>query len=118
MRLNLKKIKKKSIKIVIQSLVIFPIIFYLNAGSLTDTYWKVVQSVIFTIILILALTWSQLKKSIFLLGLFLIIIMVLLYVVGLIDWADLVGSTGIGIIMLNLLIYLPQIVKVGYIKKM
>lgn len=117
MRLNLNKNRKILIKVLVLFFFIFPVIFYLNAGSLTDTYWKVAQSVIFTGVFIMVLVWPQSKKDIFLLGLFLIIIMIVFYVFDLIDWADLAGSTSMGIIMINLLTYLPQIMKLGYIKK-
>ncbi len=117
MIINLKKNRDTLIKILIQFIFIFPVIFFLNAGSLTDTYWKVAQSVILTVVFIAGLSRPQLKKNIFLLGLYLIIIMVILYVFGLVDSADLAGSSGVGIITMNLLTYLPELINLGYIKK-
>ncbi len=117
MRLNFKEIRNIVFKIVLLFVFSFPIIFSLNAGSLTDTYWKVTQSFIFTVVFILLLVWPKQRRKIFWLGLTLFIVMTIFYVFGLIGLADISGSTGFGLIVMNLITYLPQIVKFGYIKK-
>lgn len=118
MKLNLKNIRNNLIKTGIFFSIMFPVMFYLNAGSLTDSYWEIIQSVFFAIVFTIILIWPQLKKAIFWLGLILIIITAAFYIVSLIDWADMAGSTAFGLLIINLFGYLPQIVKLGYIKKL
>lgn len=105
-------------KIISLFILIFPIIFYLHVGASTDPYWKIAQSVIFTIVCVFSISIPKSRKIIFWLGFVLIITMAALYIFHLIDWADLVGSTGFGVIIINLISYIPQLVKLGYIKEL
>ena len=110
--------KKNVIKIFLFTIFIFPMMVFLNTGLLIDPYWKVIQAGFFTLVITAAIIWPGLKKNIFWLGLILVIIMAFLYIASFIDVADMIGSTGVGLIMINLLSYLPQLVKLGYIKKL
>lgn len=111
-------IRKNIIKVLKFLLLIFPVMFFLNSGFSLDLNWKVVQAVIFTIIFTVIIIWPQVKKFVFYLSLVLIIFMAIFYTLRLIELADITGSTGIGLIMINLVAYLPQLVKLGYIKKL
>jgi len=109
---------KNSIRILFGLLATFPIMLFLNTGFLWETPWKVVQAVIFAIVFTVIISRSNLKKYFFWLGLILVILMMVLYVIGLIEWADIVGSTGVGIVMINIVSYLPQLIRLGYIKNL
>ena len=114
----LVNIKKNIVKILLSLTIIFPVMIVLNTGFPIDTYWKIAQSVIFTVVFTIILVWPQSKKTIFWLGLFLIILMMFFYIFSLIEWSNMIGSTGVGFIMINLVSYLPQLIKLGYIKNL
>lgn len=90
----------------------------MHTGLLTDSNVKISQTVIFTTVLSMTAVWPNLRRSVLLGSLFLIVVMAVLYIVNMIELADMAGSTGIGLIVINLLSYLPQLVKLGYIKKL
>lgn len=98
-------------------LLILVLVFFLNTGFVLDSYWKIAQIVIFTITFYLILFMSKIRRLIFIISLILVIIMGILYVFNLIEWSEIFGSTGIGLIIINLITYLSQLVKLGYIKK-
>ncbi len=108
--------RHKHIKVLSFILFIFPIMFFLNSGFLTDDYWKIIQAFIFTIEFAVVVVWPKLKIFILWQILLMLVIMGLLYVAGIIEIADMVGSTAFGLVILSILSYLPQIVKLGYIK--
>ncbi len=114
---TLKKIRKNLIKIIMLFTFLFPIFFFLNNGFSFD-YWKLAQALIFTVVFINILVWPDSKKNYLGLSLFLLITMIILYIFKLIIIAEIVGSTGIGIIYITLLCYLPQLIRLGYIKKL
>lgn len=86
-------------------------------GFSLDSPIKNLQSIIFTLILSSAIIWPFIRKYFFLVSLVLIIGMAFLFIIGVIEWADNLGSTSIGIIILLLLSHLPVFVKQGYIEK-
>lgn len=90
----------------------------MHTGFLTDSTVKVSQTVIFTTVLSMIAVWPHLRRFVLLGSLFLIVVMAVLYIANMIEWADMVGSTGVGLIIINLLSYLPQLTKLGYIKKL
>lgn len=110
--------KRKILKFIIISTFALPILFFLQTGPLTDSPIKNLQVILFTSVLGCSIVWPVFRKYILLISLCLIILMAILFILDLIYWADILGSTGIGIIIINLLSYLPQLVKLGYIKKL
>lgn len=109
-------IKKYFLKVLLLLICVFPIMFFLNTGFLLAEYWKIIQAAIFTLVFILLMLSRRTKKYIFIMGLILVLIMVIFYVLSLIEWSDMVGSTGIGLITLCIVSYIPQLIKLGYIK--
>src|SRR3989344_1123601 len=103
----------KLLKFLVIFLLLLPLMLFLNTCFLIESYWKIVQAVIFAIILTLILIWPELKKRIFYIALTLIIVMLFFYTLDLIYLADIVGSTGAGLVLINIVCYLPQLVKVG-----
>lgn len=110
--------KKRIFKFLIIFIFTFPILLFMHTGFLTDSTVKLSQTVIFATGLSMIAAWPILRRFVLLGSLFLIVVMAVLYIVNMIEWADIIGSTGIGLIMINLLSYLPQLVKLGYIKKL
>lgn len=111
-------VKKTIIRAFLILLLVFPIIFFLNTGLSIEIPWKVIQAIILAVVLTTIVIWPGLRKTFFRIALSLIIIMALLYTVSLLEWAEIIGSTGVGIITVSLLSYLPQMIKLGYIKKL
>lgn len=108
------------LKVPLLLILIFPVTLFLNNKDnifLIDIYWNLAQSVIFTIALTIILIWPRFRKAIFWLALILIIAMAFLYIINLTLLADMIGSTGVGFLMINLVSYLSQLVKKGYIEK-
>lgn len=110
--------KKRIFKFLIIFIFTSPILLFLHTGFLTDSTVKVSQTVIFATGLSMTAVWPTLRRFVLLGALFLIVVMAVLYIVNMIELADMVGSTGIGLITINLLSYLPQLIKLGYIKKL
>lgn len=110
--------KKNIVKVLLFIILLFPVMLFLNTGFLIETPWKIIQALIFTVVFTAVLIWPGLKKIIFYLGLVLITLTAILYIVSLMEWADIIGSTGFGFVIINLLAYLPQMIKLGYIKRL
>lgn len=110
--------KKNFLKFSIFFVVIAPVSIFLNNGLQLDSYWLTLQAIVLSVCLTFVIVWPGLKKFFFGLGLLLILLMVFFYIARLIDLAEMAGSSGVGLIIVNLFAYLPQLVKLGYIKKL
>lgn len=110
--------KQNAINAFLLLILFVPVMFLLNLGFSLDPYWKIIQSVIFSITAVTIIVWPRARPAILIISLFLIILMACLYIVNLIEWADMGGSTGIGLIMISFITYLPELVKLGYIRKL
>lgn len=110
--------RKNFTKIFLSFVVALPVMLFLNTGFLIDPYWKIIQSFIFALIFTIVFIWPQLRKTFFWISLLLTLIMAFFYIIGSIEWAEMAGSTGFGFILINLVSYLPQITKLGYIRKL
>ena len=110
--------KRSILKFLIIFIFTFPILLFMHTGFSTDSIVKLSQTAIFAWVLSMILVWSNLRRFILLASLFLIILMAVLYIVNMIELANILGSTGFGLIMINLFTYLPQLVKLGYIKNL
>lgn len=108
----------KIFKCLLLFLVIFPVMLFINTGFMIDPYWKVIQAAVLVLMLTITIIWPSLRITLFLVSVILIIIMAILYVLRFIEWADIIGSSGIGFIIINLSSYLPQLIKLGYIKNL
>ena len=108
---------KKEIKFVFLLLVILPVLFFLNTGFLDTSFWKIAQTIAFSLIFSFILVWPKVRKYIFLTSGFFIVVMSTLFVAGRMTEAELFGSTGFGLVVLVLIGYLPQFIKKGYVEK-
>lgn len=110
--------KFNSIKFLIIFIFALPILLFVHTGLLTDSPIKNLQVILFSVVLGCSIVWPVFRKYILLISLCLIILMAILFILDLIYWADILGSTGVGIIIIILFSYLPQLIKLGYIKKL
>lgn len=110
-------IKNNLLKIITIFVISFPVLFFINTGFRVDDFIKIIQSALFSLIVIIVIILPEKRKYIFILVLFLFICMFALYIFEIIQWADVLGSTGLGFILLNIISYIPQLIKLGYIKK-
>jgi len=83
-----------------------------------DSTVKVSQAAIFAMVLGMIIIWTNLRRFVLLISLFFIIVMAVLYIVDIIEWAEIFGSTSIGLVVLVLLSYLPQLINKGYIENL
>src|SRR3989338_9645437 len=97
--------KKKFVRIFLSFVIVLPVILFLNTGFLIDPYWKIFQAFIFVFVFTIVFVWPQFRKAIFRLSLLLIIMMSFLYIVRLIEWADMAGSSAFGFLLINLISY-------------
>lgn len=109
---------KKIAKSLLIFVATFPVLFFLNTGFSNDLLWKTTQTIGFSFAFSLSLIWPFFRKYILILSGFLFIIMSVLFVFDQISWAEVSGSSGFGLVMLILIIYLPQIIKKGYVKNL
>lgn len=107
----------KIIKFILISLTGAPPIAFLNTGfaNVASLIW--IQTAFFIIIFSSVLTYPQIRMHYWKAAFLLIIIMVVFYIFQNINLANIAGSSSVGIIFILLLSYLPQLVKLGYIKK-
>lgn len=110
--------KRKILKFIIISTFALPMLFFVHTGLLTDSPIKNSQVILFSAVLGCSVVWPVFRKYIWLISVCLIILMAILFILDVIYWADILGSTGIGLIIINLLSYIPQLIKLGYIKKL
>lgn len=110
--------KQNAIKFFLLLIISIPIMFFLNLGFSLNPQWKIFQVMIFSVTLAVIIILHKAKQVILITALFLIIVMVFLYILNFIEWAEMAGSTGVGFIIITILSYLPQLIKLGYIKKL
>lgn len=97
-----------------------PVLFYLNvgnAGLFNDSIWRMFQTITFWVVFSLSLIRPSLRKYFFIVSGCLIALMSIFFIFGYIDWSDYFGSSGYGLVVILLVSYLPQLLKLGYIKK-
>lgn len=110
--------RRSAIKAFLLLIIFFPIMFILNLGFSLNPYWKIIQAVIFSVDIVMLIIWPRVRPAMLLISLILVAFMAGFYVVDLIEWSDMAGSTGIGLIMISFTTYLPELVKLGYIRKL
>lgn len=94
------------------------LIFFLHTGLAIRSDVSTFQGILFSLALTLAVIKPKIRKYLLLLSAILTIGMAPLFILQIIDWADILGSTGLGFILLLLFTYLPDFVKKGYIEKL
>lgn len=110
--------KIKTLKFLIIFTFSLPILFFVHTGFLTDSPVKNLQVIFFALSLGFAIVWPIYRKYTLLTSFFLIIGMAAFYIFDLMYWADVFGSTSMGLVVLILLSYLPQLIKKGFIERL
>jgi len=108
----------KILKFFIILILILPFIFFFHTGFLVAFNITNLQAALFSMILSSLIVWPVLKKYVFLISAILIIGMLPFFLFNIMDWANIMGSTGIGFVLLLLLSYLPDFIKRGYVEKL
>ena len=90
-------------------------IIYWSNGGIESDYVNLVQSLILIGGWEILVWWSKGEKYVLKSGLLMLGAMIILYVVGVSEWSGYLGSVGMGLIFLYLLIKIPQLVKQGYL---
>lgn len=103
------------IKFLLISVLVLPILLFLNTNFSTDLLWKTLQTIGFSIAFSLSLTWPALRKYLAVLSGFLLIFMATLFVIGDKELAEIFGSSAFGLVLLLLISFMPQAVKRGYV---
>lgn len=111
---------KKELKVFF-ALLIFVIsffIFNLLEFELLSSGNKFAESSIFSMSLVVSFFIPKLRLKLLILAFFLMFIMMIFYLAGRLAFSNFSGSTGIGILTIVLLSYLPEIVKKGSIENL
>lgn len=103
---------------IIYFLIFFPILTFLHTGFMENSWEKMAQVVVFSSSLSINLVWFKSRKITFIISVVLLIVTAILFTFNKMSWADILGSTSVGLVMINLVSYLPQMIKLGYIKKL
>lgn len=106
---------KKVIKRITLSLFVFGFFLILNSGFKFDPWDSLFQTLFFTLMTLLLIFKTWLKKVFVILSAILLVIMVVFFILDFIDIANFFGSLGFGIFIISSLFYLPKLLKYGYI---
>lgn len=109
---------KKKLKFLLILALAAPVLFFFNTGFSNDSAWKTSQTIGFSIAFSLSLIWPFSRKYFLILSAVLLVIMVVVFIFGQAGWAEIFGSSSFGLAVLILIIYLPQIIKKGYVEKL
>lgn len=110
--------KIKTLKFSIIFTFSLPILFFIHTGFMIDSLIRNLQIIFFAVSLAFAIVWPISRRYVFLISLPLIIGMAIFYILDMIYWADILGSTAYGLVILVILSYLPQFIKRGFIEKL
>lgn len=110
--------KKKIIFGIIYFLIFLPVIAFLHTGFMENSWQNLAQVVVFSSSLSINLVWFQSRKITLIISVVLLTITAILFMFNRMSWADMIGSSGVGLIVISLVCYLPQLVKLGYIKSL
>ncbi|MBI2196504.1 hypothetical protein HYU45_02710 [Candidatus Daviesbacteria bacterium] len=109
---------KKVLKFFIILILVLPFIFFFHTGFLVGFTVPSFQAALFSAVFASALVWPVLKRYVFLLSAILIVGIAPFYIFNIMDWANMLGSMGIGFVLLLVLSYLPDFIKRGYVEKL
>lgn len=76
------------------------------------------QSGIFVFVLLVSILFPELRVKLFYMGFGFLFLMFISYLFGFIDASNAFGSIGLGVLFLNTLTYLPEIVRNGNVQKL
>lgn len=108
---------KNILKFILISLLASPVLFLINTGFLTLNIFSFFQTTLFVTVIGISFVWAYIRKYMLLFSLCFLMLTAIFYILDYIDWADMTGSTGIGVLTVVLTSYIPQLIKLGYIKK-
>lgn len=94
------------------ALIFFIILEY---GRLPDSLNGIIQPIIFAIVVVLIFIKGQYRQAILWMSSMLFFLMVFFYFLNQIPVSNWVGSLGIGILVILIFSYLPQLIKNGHI---
>lgn len=109
---------KKKLKFLLILALVTPVLFFFNTGFSNDSAWKTFQTIGFSFIFAASLAWSTTRLYFLILSGVLLIFMSVVFILGELSWAEIFGSSSFGLAVLILIIYLPQIIKKGYVEKL
>lgn len=103
-----------AVLVFVVSLIFFTLIEY---GRLTTLITELFQPAIFALTLALIFLNHKLRKAIFWFSSSLFILMIVSYIFNFLQFANWAGSLGIGILIILVASYIPNLVKDGYIEE-
>lgn len=109
---------KKKLKFLLILVLVTPVLFFFNTGFSNGSAWKTFQTIGFSFIFAASLVWSTTRLYFLILSGVLLIFMSVVFILGELSWAEIFGSSSFGLAVLILIIYLPQIIKKGYVEKL
>lgn len=78
---------------------------------------QAMQPLFFALTLVISVLFTQFRKHLLVFSLLCLITLVISYLFGMIEVSDWIGRLGIGMLVIILFSYFPQLIKRGYIEK-
>ncbi len=98
--------------------VVSPVIFFLHTGFIIRFDSLTFQAMLFSLVFSLAIVRPLIRKYVFILSVALIFAVAPFFILNIMDWANILGSTGMGFVLLLVLTYLPDFIKKGFLEKL
>lgn len=109
---------KKLLKFTFIFILVLPLISFLQTGLNIGINLSTFLAIFFSLIFTLSLFFRGIRQYILIISAMMVAGMAPFVILNQMDLANLLGSTGIGLILLLLLSYLPDFIKKGYIEKL
>lgn len=105
------------VKAAIYSLITLILFYVLEYGFVFDTFEKLIIPFLLSVFTTIVIIIPKLKRFALFFSITCLIFMVLTYLSNLLDISKIIGNFGFSLLMVTVVLYLPQIIKNGYIEK-
>jgi len=97
---------------------IFIVLFYvLEYGFAFDSWYKLITPFLLSGMTVVMLVKKSLRYYIFSLSIICLTVMILVYLFNMLDFSKIVGNFGFSLLIITIILYIPQIIKDGYIER-
>lgn len=90
---------------------------FLEYGLIWDKIYKFLYPILLTAIFITNMQFPKFRPLSMALAYAMLVLMIFLYLVDQLNLSNIIGSSGIAILIITLFTYLPQIIKKGFVEK-
>lgn len=98
-------------------IVLFGLFYVLEYGLTYSSWDKLITPTLLSGATVMMLVKKNLKRFVFVFSLACLTVMFFVYLFNLIDISKIVGNFGFSLLLITVMLYIPQIIKDGYIEK-